>query len=205
MAPRIVSSWRWFNVHSDHMLWKASTKQGFPWSDTLLHWCRQLAGMHHVTLWTNQSWEDCNVHYMCTKDMFRLNMMFWRLHVICDAAAGSAALRSRAHRPVSWDAIAAADGNPKHPKWRGWDSHRPHGYQCWSSVSLSVSSSLAVFLSISPVLIVQQHNWLHHVSEHHNCHIKHGWVCAHVYLCVCRWTCTALLKTTWMTFTNDDI
>lgn len=119
---------------------------------------------------------------MCTKDMFRLNMMFWRLYVICDAATGSAALRSRAHRHVSWDAIAAADGNPKHPEWRGWDSRWTSWLSVLKFVSLSVSSSIALFLSISPVLIVQQHNWLHHVSEHHNCHIKHGWVCA--YICV---------------------
>lgn len=50
-------------------------------------------------------------------------------------------------------------------------------------VSLNVSLYLPVRFSFSSlfclsltVILLQQHHWLHHVSEHHHCHIKHGWV-----------------------------
>lgn len=206
MAPlntNIIFSWRWLNAHSNHMLWKANTKHGFPWSDTLLHKFRGLDGKHHVTLRTSQSWEDCNVHYMCTKDT-KYDVL--KIHLWCHYRFSSSTEQSTSSRLMRRHRRRRR--KPKAPRmervrllWLINIVFVP-SYQCLTIVSLSVSSSLALFLSISPVLIVQQHNWLHHVSEHHNCHIKHGWVCAHVYLCVCRWTCTTLLKTTWMTFSN---
>lgn len=161
--------------------------------------------MHHVTLRTNQSWEDCNVMCIicaqktcsgwiwCFEDCMSSVML---LQVQQLYRAGHIVTSHETPSPPQTETQSTQNGEGETPD-------KPHSYQCWSFVSLSVSSSLALFLSISPVLIIQQHNWLHHVSEHHNCHIKHGWVCAHVYLCVCHWTCTALLKTTWMTFTHD--
>ena len=39
-------------------------------------------------------------------------------------------------------------------------------------------------LSSCPVVLFQQRHRFHHVTEHHHCHFKYGWVVLFIYICV---------------------
>ncbi len=167
-APRIVSSWRWFNVHSDHMLWKPAQSKVF---HALIHYYTNADNRLVCITWlsgpiraertvmciTCSGWIWCFEECMSSVMLLQVQQLDGAEHIVPSRETPS---------PPQTETQSTQNGEGETPD-------RPHAI---SVVSLSVSS----FLSISPVLIVQQHNWLHHVSEHHHCHIKHGWVCIRV-------------------------
>ncbi len=172
------------------MLWKASTKQvSMLWYTTTLMqtigWYASrdsqgpIRAARTVMCITCSGWIWCFEECMSSVMLLQVQQLDGAEHIVPS--------RVKTPSPPQTETQSTQNGEGETPD-------RPSCYQgC-------VFKCVLIFLSISPVLIVQQHNWLHHVSEHHHCHIKHGWV----FICVSAvWTCTALLKTTWMTLTND--
>lgn len=75
---------------------------------------------------------------------------------------------------------------PRMERVRWLKDKQNHIYVCKKQLSvldmfhercLRVPLCLSFLFCLSlTVVLLQQYNWLHHVSEHHHCHFKHGWV-----------------------------